>query len=697
MPIKIVLLGAEEKNLQFIKSALRDPKYQFEFIQVDKFTPHSSSVSDARLFIIDTLPFTENRFHHFYVLREDNWLARIPVLALVKEKPPRLRYRLIDMGISDYLTVPFDRLDLQVRVDNLLHLNRISRPVAEEMLSTSQAESPPMRALEVLQHLYQEMNATFLNLNYKNYLDEVLEQLRQFCGAHFVSLLRIGDEEKLHLESASPNRLFDEGFSLPVSETPALVKAVRMKEPTILNRITSENSFVIHVSSILNIRMTSYIVYPIVVQEKTHSVLFVLKSDQEKFTDWHYIMVKNVAQLIIQAIALDNLKEDIQEQKDGQVWKFYFDFLDQVINQLNFGILIIDQAQRIKYLNDHAAKLLNVISNEVLYRPLSMILHEEALVKILESMETSNYSVGRQELELEKPGGEKIQIGFTVQEFSDQVNREIGYILSLKDITHAKEVQEEMRRVDRLASLGVMASGIAHEIRNPLAGIKAMAQTFEEELDRKDPKSEYVKRIIRLVNRLDDLLRTIFSYAKPAKPNRQPCIINSLLNDVISLIRQKLKENNIQLMQSIHPDLPRVIVDFGQIQQVLMNLLLNSIEAIDKDGQIEINIVPFDPENVSAEEAKAPYLALVKPRPYIKIQIKDDGCGIPGENLKQIFNPFFTTKSFGTGLGLSIVYQIVKENEGVIYFESEVDMGTECLLFLPAENRVNANQSQRRS
>ncbi|MCB0316233.1 MAG: histidine kinase, partial [Calditrichaeota bacterium] len=168
----------------------------------------------------------------------------------------------------------------------------------------------------------------------------------------------------------------------------------------------------------------------------------------------------------------------------------------------------------------------------------------------------------------------------------DQMSGEEGYIISLKDITFTKEIQEEMRRVDRLASLGVMASGIAHEIRNPLAGIKAMAQTFEEELQPDDPKNEYVKRIVRLVNRLDDLLRTLFSYAKPPKPNRQFCNLDEVLRDVFSLMRQKLREHNIKLIKLIHPELPRAFVDPGQIQQVLVNLFLNSVEAINKNGEI---------------------------------------------------------------------------------------------------------------
>ena len=212
-----------------------------------------------------------------------------------------------------------------------------------------------------------------------------------------------------------------------------------------------------------------------------------------------------------------------------------------------------------------------------------------------------------------------------------------------------------------------------------------MAQTFEEELQPDDPKNEYVKRIVRLVNRLDDLLRTLFSYAKPPKPNRQFCNLDEVLRDVFSLMRQKLREHNIKLIKLIHPELPRAFVDPGQIQQVLVNLFLNSVEAINKNGEIVISIQPVGEKEAASKPFLSPYLMLGKAKFFIEIQIRDNGCGISEENLKHIFNPFFTTKTFGTGLGLSIVYQIIKENEGLINYESEVDQGTTCYLYLPAE------------
>jgi signal transduction histidine kinase len=287
----------------------------------------------------------------------------------------------------------------------------------------------------------------------------------------------------------------------------------------------------------------------------------------------------------------------------------------------------------------------------------------------------------RPEIELLAPSGQKILIGFTITEYIDPSDQQKGFILSLKDITYTKELQEEMIRMDRLASLGVMASGIAHEIRNPLAGIKAIAQTFEEELSKNDPKNEYVKRIIKQVNRLDDLLKSLFSYAKPPKPNRQFFEVKELVQEVLSLLQQRMQKYNINFIQSYEKNLPSIFIDGAQIQQVLFNLILNSIEAIEKQGEIKLAAKKVKKNDEIFQ--RKPFQKKITDQPYVQILLTDTGSGISPENLLQIFNPFFTTKNYGTGLGLSIVYQIVQENNGIIYFESEINRGTHCYLFLP--------------
>lgn len=681
MASTIILLGKAEKNFQFVLKSLHEQPYRFHFISADEIAQDDAQLPDAELIIIDTLPYSEAEFNRFYPLRENPRYAHIPTLALVDENPPRLRYRLINMGIHDYLTVPFHRLDLEVRCRNLLRLN--GYPAAQP--ETLPSPVPAIHALQSLQQLYREMNQSIFQLDRNSFIKSVLAQIHQFSKAHITFLFDVREERYLQLQHFLPSQLLSDEWQLDIADIPLLMKAVRLHEPTILNNVSADNPFVTHLNAYLNVKVRSFIIYPVVIQNHTRAVLCVLKSDPENFSELHYLLVENFAHFLVHAHFLSLLRKETENQYDNQVWQFYFEYLDQVVNQLSFGILVISKELRVKYLNENAASLLSVSSKEALYKPLTEIMSEEAVTAVMKSAAESPLTFERPELELVDRNQKKRLVGFSVQEFTDQMSGEEGFIISLKDITFTKEIQEEMRRVDRLASLGVMASGIAHEIRNPLAGIKAMAQTFEEELQPDDPKNEYVKRIVRLVNRLDDLLRTLFSYAKPPKPNRQYCNLDEVLRDVFSLMRQKLREHNIKLIKLIHPELPRAFVDPGQIQQVLVNLFLNSVEAINKNGEIVISIQPVGEKEAASKPFLSPYLMLGKAKSFIEIQIRDNGCGISEENLKHIFNPFFTTKTFGTGLGLSIVYQIIKENEGLINYESEVDQGTTCFLYLPAE------------
>ncbi len=679
MTAHILLLGREEVNFNYFQSALSSSGYSFQFLFIDEARAHPTLLNAAALIVLDTIPYREKEFGRFSFLQHREVDRSIPVLALVKETPPRLRYRLVDLGVDDYLTVPFDRLDAQVRVKNLL---RQKEPPPREEPGLLHPISP-VSALRQLDDINQKLHRILFDLPRPAFLETLLEALQRLCKSHYTLLFEVEDSDTLRLMGSQPTHFAESGGTMATNGIPPLQKAVRLKEPTVLNRISPDNPLVTHVKALLNVNVRAVIIYPVLLQERCRYVLCVLKSDQEQFTDFHFLLVQNFSHFIVHSFYLAHLRRAVKKSKDNPIWQFYFEFLDQVINQLNFGIMVVSDDHKIRYINENCAKLLNVDPAEALYQPLSQLMSEDNVKMILAASQEGIREADRAELTLEAPDGQKTLIGFTVQPYADKMNQESGLIVSLKDITYTKEVQEEMRRVDRLASLGVMASGIAHEIRNPLAGIKAMAQTFEEELGPDDPRSEYVQRIIRLVNRLDDLLRTLFSYAKPPKPNRRPGHIEIVLREVISLVRQKFKEQNIQLIQSLHPDLPEVFVDPAQIQQVLVNLLLNSIESIREGGEIKIQIQPIFCQEDGAK-VPAPVLALGQNRDYVEVLIQDNGCGISEENLKHIFNPFFTTKTFGTGLGLSIVYQIVKENEGIIHFESEVDRGTACYLYLPA-------------
>lgn len=240
--------------------------------------------------------------------------------------------------------------------------------------------------------------------------------------------------------------------------------------------------------------------------------------------------------------------------------------------------------------------------------------------------------------------------------------------------------------MDRLASMGVLASGIAHEIRNPLAGIKTIAQTLELEIDPDDARREYIARIVRQVNRMDDLLKTFFSYAKPRQPRREHHRLQEIVQEVTALVENRMRGQSVSYAEHYDPDLPLVYVDYYQIQQIFVNLYLNALDAMPNGGELKLEASSKIATLSRVDRRGQSFPIKSKSSLYVEVLLKDTGEGIEADVLPSIFNPFFTTKPQGAGLGLSIVYRIMTEHQGDIQVESESGKGTVFRVLLPTED-----------
>jgi signal transduction histidine kinase len=226
--------------------------------------------------------------------------------------------------------------------------------------------------------------------------------------------------------------------------------------------------------------------------------------------------------------------------------------------------------------------------------------------------------------------------------------------------------------MDRLVSLGKLASGIAHELRNPLAGIKTTAQALGEEMSGDDSRREYLHRITKEIDRLNDLLKTFFSFAKPQNLTLVHCHIKDIINEIIPFLIKEIADKRIRFVEAYHPQLPGIKVDKTQMQQVFLNLFLNAIQAMPSGGELKIEASPMISNSPKGVEQN-----------FIKVVISDTGRGIPSHIVHKIFDPFFTTKPKGIGLGLSITYQIIKKHGGTIKVESQWEKGTSFIINLP--------------
>ena len=236
--------------------------------------------------------------------------------------------------------------------------------------------------------------------------------------------------------------------------------------------------------------------------------------------------------------------------------------------------------------------------------------------------------------------------------------------------------QELIQRADRMASIGELASGIAHEIRNPLAGIQGAIQILAEEFPKEDPRKQVSDEIQKQIYKLERLVKDLLNFAKPVTRNYLPTDINELVDKVLSFfMTQRAKSVDIKIEKNFVPSLPKAMIDPSSMEQAFLNIILNAQKAMPRGGTFTVSTHAFPQRKGDGNEAHE-----------VQIIFEDTGIGIPGENLPRIFNPFFSTRPDGTGLGLSITKNIVEQNGGKIEVKSQVNVGTKFIITLPAIN-----------
>jgi PAS domain S-box-containing protein len=381
------------------------------------------------------------------------------------------------------------------------------------------------------------------------------------------------------------------------------------------------------------------------------------------------------------AIARDITRRKKLEQEVTELKNF----TESIVQSMGAGLITLDLDRRITYFNNAAEAVLGYEAAEVLGKHLDEVFSSEESAYLLPDPEDPKEPLYGCEAELTTRDGRRVHVGYTITPRIDNHGERVGTIISFRDISDIKQMQAEVARMDRLASLGVLASGIAHEIRNPLAGIKTMAQTLEEEIDPIDPRREYLTRIVRQVNRMDELLKAFFSYARPRQPVRKPHRLQEIVHEVMALLEKRLRNSNVQFQEEYDSDLPPIFVDFHQIQQVVFNLFLNALDAMPEGGQLRVEARPVTTKLQRVDRYGRRYAWKKDSSRYVEVRISDSGVGIDPKNLEPIFDPFFTTKPQGSGLGLSIVYRIIEEHKGEIRVESERGKGSTFILLLPAE------------
>jgi two-component system sensor histidine kinase PilS (NtrC family) len=374
-------------------------------------------------------------------------------------------------------------------------------------------------------------------------------------------------------------------------------------------------------------------------------------------------------------------KELIQKQVDYNQLET---FNRNIIQSLDSGLLTIDLSGKINFLNRTAEKILNEnggdLENTSIFELFPNINDVLEQVKKKISKPSSDYQ--RYETLLTHPHGKKIYLGFSISPLTDPEGSLIGHTLIFQDITKFKEMEEQMKRVDKMAAVGVLAAGMAHEIRNPLASLSGSIQMLKSELSLDHHQQHLMDITLRESERLNALITDFLLFAQPPQTHKILYPIEKIIDETIELflhspsfhdgIRILRPSSNGDIQTSIDPD---------QMRQVFWNLFNNAAQAMSNGGEIQVQLRKG---NVGIG-TRFPLSSQLRGREWVKISITDSGNGIAPEEKEKIFEPFFTTKENGTGLGLSIVHKIIENHNGLITVESELGRGSTFTIFIPTD------------
>ena len=364
-------------------------------------------------------------------------------------------------------------------------------------------------------------------------------------------------------------------------------------------------------------------------------------------------------------------------------------FSEAIIQGLQHGLIITDQSGTIQKCNDVARSLFNWLPDELEGKSLITLVGKDNCQRILKQS-SSRTKPEEAELSFTTEGGNQLILRYSSIVRSVSETGETALIISFTDISEWRHVRKGMEKMNRLSTVAEIASAVAHEVRNPLAGIKIMAQSIEENSGTEDERIECSRRIIRQVDRLNELLTDFFSYARPVTPKKRDTSLPHIISETKPLISGKLEQHRIHLLENFSDDLPAVIADPNQLQQVFLNLFLNAIDAIRQEGTIEIAARRLDRHELSIYR-KSNHL-LHRGVDYVIVHFKDNGAGMSPTGKDQVFEPFYTTKSHGSGLGMSIVYRTLKENDASIGVDSTEGKGTTFTMFFKAGSETSCPQ-----
>lgn len=363
---------------------------------------------------------------------------------------------------------------------------------------------------------------------------------------------------------------------------------------------------------------------------------------------------------------------------------FPADSWEHILASVEEGIIIIDQEERIAFFNPTAEHLTGLSHPQVWHHPCAEVFASNPWVaEIVQRTLVFGHSRTAGEGDILSRTRRTTPVRLTCSPIFASGDTRLGLILVLHDLSHQRELAEEVQREDRLAHLGLVAARLAHEIKNPLAGIRGAAQLLQGRVSHDQSAVEYTAVMIREIDRLSELLGQLLQLAADPRLELQQVNVHKVLTEVL-LLEREAAPSGVKILTHFDPSLPVVSGDEAQLAQVFRNLIKNGLQALVgcRGGMLTISTRMATDFHLVRLKEQTGRRAARRGR-FLSIDFADNGPGIPPERLPHLFTPFFTSKSRGTGLGLAVSQRIVAQHGGTIRVESTPGQGALFHVYLP--------------
>jgi len=358
---------------------------------------------------------------------------------------------------------------------------------------------------------------------------------------------------------------------------------------------------------------------------------------------------------------------DMKDRRESEVGlKQLKELSENILSSSYDSITVIDQKGSIIYFSPASERITHYKKEEVIGKSLSMFYRDKELFKRnLDLIEKTKGPVSCDAVILDREGGEHIMF-ISRSPLKDGKGNFIGSVGICKDITERRLMEERIRERERLAYIGQLTTLLAHELRNPLSSVKMNVQILSKKLNLSGNDRRRIEIVESGIKKLEIILEEVLNFAKPMRLSLEIEDVNEIVEDVFDTLGEKISGKEIRIERNLSGDLPKILLDRGKIEQAILNIVLNSIDASRPKGHLKVTT---EVGEVLGEQ-------------IIKVTISDNGIGIADADLKGIFEPFYTTKLKGTGLGLTNVKKVIEAHGGFIRVDSELGRGTSVYMFL---------------